>query len=51
MAHYGIGRPNLEIGQVFRKVREEVIQQTNREQIPWEQSSLIGDGIYLADPQ
>ena len=36
-------RTGLTIGQVFRQVRADVIEQTNGEQIPWESSSLIQD--------
>ncbi len=42
-----IGKPGREINEVFRRVREEVVRETNGQQIPWENSSLIGDGIYL----
>jgi len=42
-----LGEPGLEIGQMFRRVREEVIQETGGRQIPWESSSLVGEGIYL----
>ena len=37
----------MEIGEVFRRLREEVIHTTDGNQVPWENSSLIGDGIYL----
>ena len=36
-------RTGLTIGQVFRQVRADVVEQTNGEQIPWESSSLIND--------
>ena len=42
-----IGTPGLEIGEVFRRVRADVIEASSGRQIPWENSSLIGDGIYL----
>ncbi len=42
-----IGTPGLEIGEVFRKVRADVISASGGRQIPWENSSLIGEGIYL----
>jgi uncharacterized caspase-like protein len=43
-----LGVPGLEIGEVFRRVREDVMKATDRQQIPWENSSLVGGGIYLA---
>ncbi len=39
--------PGLELGKVFRKVRVEVLQATNKQQVPWESSSLTGD-FYFA---
>lgn len=39
--------PGLELGKVFRKVRIEVLQATNKQQVPWESSSLTGD-FYFA---
>ena len=36
-------RSGLTIGQVFRQVRAEVVEQTDGQQIPWESSSLIQD--------
>ncbi len=38
-----IGTPNLSIEQVFKKTRSEVVELTKGRQIPWENSSLIGD--------
>ena len=43
-----IERPGLEIGEVFRHVRKDVLTATGRSQVPWENSSLVGEGIYLA---
>jgi len=40
---------NLEIGQMFRKVRGDVLQATNNKQIPWVSEALVGD-VYL-NPQ
>jgi len=40
--------PGLEISEVFRKVRQDVLDATRQQQVPWENSSLVGDGIYLA---
>jgi tetratricopeptide (TPR) repeat protein len=39
--------PNMEVLDVFRRVRQAVIKETNGKQIPWEQNSLVGD-VYLA---
>lgn len=36
-------RTGLTIGEVFRQVREEVLQVSNGSQIPWESSSLVQD--------
>jgi len=38
-----ITTPNLEIGQMLRKVRADVIEETNEAQVPWDSSSLTGD--------
>jgi WD40 repeat protein len=38
--------PNLEVGQLFRLVRDDVMQSTRKEQIPWESGSLVGE-VYL----
>lgn len=43
-----VGEPGLEIAEVFRRVREDVVKATNGRQVPWENSSLIGGGIYLS---
>ena len=37
-----IRTPNLDVELMFKRVRQAVIQETNRGQIPWESSSLIG---------
>lgn len=39
--------PGLEIQQVMRRVRADVIEATGGRQVPWENSSLLGD-VYLA---
>jgi hypothetical protein len=39
----------LEIGQMFRRVREGVLQATNNQQIPWVSEALVGD-VFL-NPQ
>ena len=36
-------QPNVPIEQVFKVVRRNVIEETKGEQIPWENSSLVGD--------
>jgi len=38
--------PNLEVGQLFRRVRGDVLQATRNEQIPWVSEALVGD-VYL----
>lgn len=38
-----IKTPNLSIEQLFKKVRQEVANETDKEQIPWDSSSLTGD--------
>ena len=35
--------PNLEVGQLFRRVRGDVMQATRNQQIPWVSEALIGD--------
>jgi hypothetical protein len=42
-----ITQPGLKIEDVFKKVREAVLKETNGEQRPWESTSLTGD-FYLA---
>jgi hypothetical protein len=41
--------PNLEIAQLFRRLRGDVLQATNNRQIPWVSESLVGE-VYL-NPQ
>ena len=36
-------QPNLPIEQVFKVVRRNVMEETKGEQVPWENSSLVGD--------
>ena len=38
-----IKTPNLPVELMFKQVRTDVEQETNREQTPWEQSSLVGE--------
>jgi len=35
--------PGLEVGQMFRRVRSGVMRDTHARQVPWENSSLVGD--------
>ncbi|MFT4928682.1 MAG: putative caspase-like protein [Phenylobacterium sp.] len=39
--------PGLKVEELFKKVRQDVIRQTNRAQIPWESSSLVGDFYFV----
>jgi tetratricopeptide (TPR) repeat protein len=43
-----ITTPNLEILDMLRRVRREVLQETNGEQITWDNESLFGN-VFLAD--
>ncbi len=38
-----IGQKGLPLEQVFKEVRKAVIAETNGDQVPWENSSLMGD--------
>ena len=38
-----IGEPGLPIEQMFKRVRQGVMSDTGKAQVPWEESSLIGD--------
>lgn len=38
--------PNLPVEQVLKEVRRQVLADTNGEQVPWENSSLIGDFVF-----
>ena len=38
-----IDKKGLAIEQVFKEVRRNVVAETNGQQIPWENSSLMGD--------
>jgi hypothetical protein len=42
-----IPTPGLTIEQVMKKVRAEVMQATNNEQVPWENSSLTSDFYFI----
>ena len=43
-----ITTPNLEILDMLRRVRRDVLQETNGEQITWDNKSLFGN-VFLAD--
>lgn len=43
-----IGTPGLEINQLLNRVRKDVVDATSRQQIPWTNSSLLGD-VVLTD--
>src|ERR1700758_3291836 len=43
-----IGTPGLEVQQMLTRVRAEVVASTKNMQVPWSNSSLLGE-IYLAD--
>ena len=38
-----IKTPNISVEEMFKRVRQGVAQETRKDQIPWESSSLIGD--------
>jgi uncharacterized caspase-like protein len=38
--------PNLPVEQVLKEVRRQVLTETNGDQVPWENSSLIGDFVF-----
>jgi uncharacterized caspase-like protein len=42
--------PGLPVEQMFKRVRIEVAQQSQRLQVPWESSSLMGDFCFLPGP-
>ncbi|MBF0127369.1 MAG: caspase family protein, partial [Magnetococcales bacterium] len=39
--------PGISIEKVFRNVRNKVMKMTNKEQVPWEASSLTGEDFYF----
>ena len=43
-----IGTPGLEVQQMLTRVRAEVVAATKGKQVPWSNSSLLGD-VYLAE--
>jgi uncharacterized protein len=42
-----VATPGLEVRQMISKVRGDVLQATGQKQVPWDNSSLVGD-VYLA---
>lgn len=42
-------KPGLEIGQLFRKVRADVMAATGEQQVPWESSSLVGNFYFVTE--
>jgi uncharacterized protein len=42
-----LGRPNLEVGRMFRNIRDEVMTNSNREQEPFVYGSLSSKAFYL----
>lgn len=38
-----IKTPNLSVEEMFKRVRQDVLRETNNQQIPWNSSSLVGD--------
>lgn len=46
-----IGTPGMPIEQVFKRVRNAVLQDTDRRQTPWESSSLINDFCFRPNDQ
>ncbi len=45
-----ITEPGLEVGLLFRRVRESVIAATRGQQVPWVEEALIGE-LYLTPPE
>ena len=43
-----IGTPGLEVQQMLTRVRAEVVATTKSQQVPWSNSSLLGE-VYLAE--
>jgi uncharacterized caspase-like protein len=46
-----VGTPGLEIRQMISRVRSDVLDATNRVQIPWDNSSLVGEVYLSAAPE
>ena len=43
-----IGTPGIEVQQMLTRVRAEVVAATRSKQVPWSNSSLLGE-VYLAE--
>ena len=43
-----LGTPGLEVQQMLTRVRAEVVSTTKNKQVPWSNSSLLGE-VYLAE--
>jgi uncharacterized caspase-like protein len=43
-----IGTPGLEVQQMLTRVRAEVVAATKSKQVPWSNSSVLGE-VYLAE--
>jgi uncharacterized caspase-like protein len=43
-----LGTPGLEVQQMLTRVRAEVVSVTKNQQVPWSNSSLLGE-VYLAE--
>ena len=46
-----IVQPNVSIEQAFKLTRRDVLDKTQRVQVPWESSSLTGDFIFTAEEE
>ena len=44
-----IDEPGLEIGLMFRRVRQEVVEATNKSQVPWVEEAILGDFYFAGD--
>lgn len=42
--------PGLPVEQVFKRVRDGVVRETDKKQVPWETSSLLGDFCFRRTP-
>ena len=45
-----MGTPSLSVEEMFKRVRQSVVAETNRKQVPWEASSLIGQFYFSGSP-
>lgn len=43
-------KPDFEVGRLFRVVRAAVLEETHRQQVPWESVSLVGDFYFVTSP-